>query len=452
MPRVGRVKLLKKIKHNDNWIFAAALFDSKGRVRRDHVTVGGGDQLHPEGVHFLQWWNAGVRTHEAVGPDAFVASERARKKQAELSAVRSGVIDTTKEIEHPSRVTVKNALGKYEDYIRYHRSLRTFRTYRPILRSFGEFCPHTYVDQVDRAALMDFATLCPKAGQNGKTIYNKLVVLCQLLKQHGRSKLLTASDWPSFVETVRPIYEDAELAALFKACAPHEEMRFKFYLMSGFRDAEGRAVTWRDVDFRHTGVRVTAKPHWGFHPKNWEEREVPVPGKLIAMLQKFKPAAASPDDPVFPSTTGRPDGAMLEKLKAVAWRGELNCGHCTVKHTLAHGTIKTNRCAAGPYCTRWFLHKFRHYLRDPPPARRDRHPHTSAVDGAPRYRKHDGLPERRHSGLFGSRLRWASNSRSCAISKPLSFNIQRYGMVTAPQAGTCTGRDKMCAWSLLHRE
>ena len=240
MPRVGRVKLLKKIKHNDNWIFAAALFDSKGRVRRDHVTVGGGDQLHPEGVHFLQWWNAGVRTHEAVGPDAFVASERARKKQAELSAVRSGVIDTTKEIEHPSRVTVKNALGKYEDYIRYHRSLRTFRTYRPILRSFGEFCPHTYVDQVDRAALMDFATLCPKAGQNGKTIYNKLVVLCQLLKQHGRSKLLTASDWPSFVETVRPIYEDAELAKLFAACTPTEEARLKFYLMSGFRDAEGR--------------------------------------------------------------------------------------------------------------------------------------------------------------------------------------------------------------------
>jgi integrase len=54
-------------------------------------------------------------------------------------------------------------------------------------------------------------------------------------------------------------------------------MRFKFYLMSGFRDAEGRFVTWRDVDFRHSAVRVTAKPHWGFHPKNWEEREVPVP-------------------------------------------------------------------------------------------------------------------------------------------------------------------------------
>ncbi len=51
--------------------------------------------------------------------------------------------------------------------------------------------------------------------------------------------------------------------------------------MLGFRDAEGRFTTWRDVDFKHMAVRVTAKRHWGFHPKNWEEREVPVPQKFL---------------------------------------------------------------------------------------------------------------------------------------------------------------------------
>jgi integrase len=126
--------------------------------------------------------------------------------------------------------------------------------------------------------------------------------------------------------------------------------------MSGFRDAEGRFATWRDVDFRHT----TAKPHWGFHPKNWEERQVPVPQKLITLLEKFRPANAGPDEPLFPSATGKPGGAMLEKLKAVVWRGKLNCGHCAVPHRLQDGTTKINHCAAGPYCGRWFLHKFRH--------------------------------------------------------------------------------------------
>ena len=65
-------------------------------------------------------------------------------------------------------------------------------------------------------------------------------MLSQLLKQHGKPKLLNSTDWPSFVETVRPIYEDDELQELFAACMPYEAMRFKFYLMSSFRDAEGR--------------------------------------------------------------------------------------------------------------------------------------------------------------------------------------------------------------------
>jgi integrase len=65
--------------------------------------------------------------------------------------------------------------------------------------------------------------------------------------------------------------------------------------MSGFRDGEGRFTTWRDVDFRHSDGRVTARPHWGFRPKTWEEREVPMPERLITILQKYRPTGVSPD-------------------------------------------------------------------------------------------------------------------------------------------------------------
>ena len=362
MPKTSRVKLLKKIKTNGNWIQAPALFDSKGRVRRDHVLIDGRDEVHPEGSYYLEWWDGGKRYREAVGPNAFAAADKVRVKQAELSAVRNGIIPAAPAVEEPlPRTTLNAAIDGYIEYVRYHRSLRTFRTYRPILETFKDFCSKDHVDDVDRQDLLDFATSCMKQGQKGKSVYNKLVVLSQVMKQHGKAKLLKTADWPSFVETVRPIYEDFELAKLFRACTPTEEIRYKFYLMSGFRDAEGRFVTWRDVDFRHMAVRVTAKPQWGFHPKNWEEREVPVPQKLIAMLQSFRTSNASPDDPLFPSTTGRPDGAMLEKLKGIAWRGKMNCGHCATKHRLEDGTMKINRCSDGPFCGRWFLHKFRHY-------------------------------------------------------------------------------------------
>lgn len=361
MLRSSRVKLFKQVKINGKWTLAVALFDSKGRVRKDHVLVKGKDENHSEGSYFTEWWEQGQRHREAVGAHAQDAAEKARIKQAELAAIRNGVIPATPAIEEAfKRTGLADALDGYTEYVRYHRSLRTFRTYRPILESFKAFCQKTHVDDVERQDLLDFATDCMKQGQKGKSVYNKLVVLSQVMKQHGRPKLLNAADWPSFVETVRPIYEDFELAKLFKACTHPEEVRFKFYLMSGFRDAEGRFVTWRDVDFKHMAVRVTAKPHWGFHPKNWEEREVPVPQKLIEMLRGFRSANATPDDPLFPSATGRPDGVMLEKLKAVAYRAKLNCGHCAVRHKLEDGEVRINRCAEGAYCGRWFLHKFRH--------------------------------------------------------------------------------------------
>lgn len=74
--------------------------------------------------------------------------------------------------EPADRITVKDSLEKYEDYVRYHRSLRTYQTYRPILRSFAEVCPHAYIDEIERPALIDFATMCLKKGLSGKTIYN----------------------------------------------------------------------------------------------------------------------------------------------------------------------------------------------------------------------------------------------------------------------------------------
>jgi hypothetical protein len=59
MPKISRVKLLKQIKVSTAWALAPALFDSKGRIRRDHVMVEGRDESHPEGTYFLEF--CGIR-------------------------------------------------------------------------------------------------------------------------------------------------------------------------------------------------------------------------------------------------------------------------------------------------------------------------------------------------------------------------------------------------------
>ena len=70
MPRLPRVKLLKQVKINDKWTLAMALFDSKGRVRRDHVLINARDENHSEGSYFIEWWDQGKRHREAAGADA----------------------------------------------------------------------------------------------------------------------------------------------------------------------------------------------------------------------------------------------------------------------------------------------------------------------------------------------------------------------------------------------
>src|ERR1700733_3551976 len=95
MPKSSQVKLLKKVKipspGGTSWGWAVALFDSRGRVRRDHVVVNGKDENHPEGSYYVEWWKGGTRHREAVGPNAFAAADVAKAKQAELDAVRNGI-------------------------------------------------------------------------------------------------------------------------------------------------------------------------------------------------------------------------------------------------------------------------------------------------------------------------------------------------------------------------
>jgi integrase len=255
------------------------------------------------------------------------------------------------------------AIDQYLEYIRKHRSLRTYRTYRPVLHvHFRNSYTKTYVDEVERGDILKFMSDMFDDGLIARTVYDRLVTVLQLFKRHGHTGLVERSDWPNYVETIRPIYEPDEIAAMLDHARPDEATLIKFCLATGFRDREIRYVTWRDIDLRNCVVRVTAKPIWQFKPKNYEERAVPVPAALIEHLRSLKEQrGAVPSNPVFPNSRGKPNSMNIDIVKEVAYRAKLNCGQCVTKHG--------NRCVEGPYCQRFFLHKFRHtfateHLRD----------------------------------------------------------------------------------------
>ena len=102
--------------------------------------------------------------------------------------MRNGIIPQHQVVESvQDRTTLSVALDSYKEYVQYHRSLRTFRTYRPILESFKKFCSKAYVDEVERQDFIDFATHLMKEGAKGE----------EHLQQAGRALTSDETAWPA---------------------------------------------------------------------------------------------------------------------------------------------------------------------------------------------------------------------------------------------------------------
>lgn len=357
-----RVNLIKKIKVDGTWRFAPVVPEPNGRLK-DKVRINGTVETHTEGAYYIEWRERGRRCRASVDREDAVAE--ARKKAVELQAIRDGLIASPEPVVEDAVVQtpIGDAIDAYLRYVKMQRKSRTYLTYRytldVLLRASYK---KKYVEDATRQDAIDFMTYCYEQSLGPRTVYDKVVTVLQLFKKHGRSGLMEKGDWPKYVDAIRPMYEPEELNAMFSVATEDESDLLKFILGSGLRDQEHRTIEYVDLDFRHDLARVTAKPKWDFTPKNWEERVVPLPhGLMERMKRRMERKKARPHDLVFGNTKGKPDSELDMVVKRVAERAELNCGHCVTEHG--------NKCAEGPHCQNFFLHKFRHtfatnHLRD----------------------------------------------------------------------------------------
>jgi integrase/recombinase XerD len=155
-------------------------------------------------------------------------------------------------------------------------------------------------------------------------VYNKFENLMTFLKAQGIRGLAQKNDWPRYVEEEPEIYERDELDKLFAACNQEERLWYEFFLMTGMREQEVMHCSWEDIHLSRGTIRVRYKPEYGFSPKSYREREVPIPAKLLKKIKAAKTKADKSCGLVFPTAGCRPKLDFLDTLKAVAERAKLN--------------------------------------------------------------------------------------------------------------------------------
>jgi len=147
------------------------------------------------------------------------------------------------------------------------------------------------------------------------------------LKTHGIRGLVGKNDWPRFVEEEPEVYEKEELEELeklFAVCDDEERLWYEFFLMTGMREQEVMHCSWNDINLARPTVTVRYKPEYGFSPKNYREREIPIPAKLVKSLKAWKAKSDKTCGLVFPTAGCQPKMNFLDDLKAVAERAKLS--------------------------------------------------------------------------------------------------------------------------------
>jgi integrase len=313
--------------------------------------VNGKPEHHPEGTYHLRYVRSGKRVWEAVGTEPAQALAKLARREKIQVAIAAGaqVVEPEKPKANPRRLLQK-AVDEYLGDISKYKAPRTYESYRLALETFVKTCSREEPAQVDRRDIFNYVDALTDEGLSDRTKFNRISNVLTFFRRRGLPPIIHASEMPTYTEKLVAVYTKRELAALFKACTPEEQVLFQFFLGSGCRDSEVVHACWEDLDFDHCTYSVKATDEYEFRPKDHEEREIPLSNALIELLRAHR--RLHPEERLlFPREDGRPNHHLLRILKEVALGAGLNCGRCRCDNG--------QTCLEFRVCGDWQLHSFR---------------------------------------------------------------------------------------------
>jgi len=339
-----KVSLVRYCKTPAGWRRYSAVIGKNGRVKPGFVTIKGRQYHFPDGHYEARYYEGSDLRYLPVGDDAQQALAACIKHSKLLIARDSAKVAGAVIVEEKGRVNLAKALVRFIQAAKDRGAMVAAAKYKLASDEFLSVTARRYADEVVTDDLMLLQRALRKRGCTDRTIANHHAYVLAFLRFAGVADDVFPAHAPKYEKRLPETYTRDELDGFFASLTNEQHVvTFKIALQCGLREQELMYLQWPDIDFDKKTLLVRSKPEWGFAIKDKEERSVPLPDGLSALLQEYKQ-----DGQLFITGTkgNKPNTHLLRTLKRLVKAAGLNCGAC-------------GACVERSECERWYLHKFR---------------------------------------------------------------------------------------------
>jgi len=201
-----------------------------------------------------------------------------------------------------------------------------------------------HVDQVVRDDFFFYHAALRARGCGDRTVSNGHERLASWLRFGGNDRK-NIPPTPRYEDKLPTIYTSDQTRAMLAARNLYMHVCILLGLKCGLRDQELMHLEFRDLNWEARTLRVQAKGEWGFLPKAWEQRDIPIPDDLLEELRKWQKICEG-QALVLGTKNRKPNTKLLRMLKRLVRGAGLNCGRC-------------DSCRDLKECQEYTLHRFR---------------------------------------------------------------------------------------------
>jgi integrase/recombinase XerD len=352
------VSIYVRYTHQGKRYFVPATYAGKARL-----------QPQPGAIYYIRWYKGNKPKAKKVGSDPTDALKAQMRQEAILAGERVPVEQSSS----TSGVTLASAMEAFLAERSTQTDERGVSRWRWELELFATVCGKTHLREVNRSDCFAYMKWYQQRKKAPRTVYNRMVSLNVFLKwaKHAPDFIFSqrkdGGEIPDYDEKTVDRYGPLDLKAFFAACDSEERLRYLFFLDTGCREREVMFSCQDDFSFEPedgefaSTYEVRPKDDLGFKTKKGKTRVVPLTPRLAKALRTWF-AVIGNRRLVFVNKEGRPEGHFLYKLKNIALKAVLNCGHCKTGKKDEFGNIIPGTelcCKTSPVCKNWTLHKMR---------------------------------------------------------------------------------------------